>query len=112
MKTNYLAVLGLAFVVFLSGCGGARSFKAEYQAESAPLSNAVALEKITVGIAKFEDKRALVEANNPQSEGYVSTHGSWKFGLTYKETEFTPVKDVIQDILVQEMPKRASRPGQ
>jgi hypothetical protein len=76
-----------------------------YQADSERLSNAAAFDKITLGIAKFEDKRTWVKKEDPQSESYVGASGPIKFGLTYKETDYTPVKDVVQDILVQEFTK-------
>ena len=103
MKMNYLAVIGLVAVAYLSGC--TRSLEVAYQADAARLSNAAALDKITLGVAKFEDKRAWFEEGNPQSESYVSMQGPWKFGLTYKETDYMPVKDIIQDVLVQELTK-------
>lgn len=87
----------------MSGC--TRSLDVAYQSDAALLPNAAALEKQTIGVAKFEDKRAWVEAGNPKSESFVAQQGQWKFGLTYKETEYMPVKNILQDLLVQELTK-------
>jgi hypothetical protein len=102
MKKNYLVVIVLIAVSFLTGCISSRSMNVAYKADSELLSNAAAFDKITLGIAKFEDKRALVKKEDPQSESYVGANGPIKIGVTYKETEYTPVKDMVQDILVQE----------
>lgn len=98
-----LVLIGLVIVTILSGC--TRSLYVAYQADAARLSNASTLEKFSLGVAKFEDKRAWVEGGNPKSESFVALQGPWKFGLTYKETEYVPVKDILQDLLVQELMK-------
>lgn len=103
MKKLLLVIIGLVAGTLLGGC--TRSLDVAYQADAARLSNATALEKITVGVAKFEDKRACVEAGNQKSESFIAQQGTWKFGLTYKETEYMPVKNILQDFLVQELTK-------
>ena len=98
-----LVLIGLVVVTMSSGC--TRSLDVAYQADTARLSNATTLEKFSLGVAKFEDKRAWVDVGNPKSESFVALQGPWKFGLTYKETEYMPVKDILQDLLVQELTK-------
>lgn len=101
MKKLLALVIGLVVGTLLSGC--TRSLDVAYQADAARLSNATAVEKVTLGVAKFEDKRAWVENGNPKSESYVALQGPWKFGLSYKGAEYVPVKDILQDLLVQEL---------
>ncbi|GFE59278.1 hypothetical protein [Geobacter sp. AOG1] len=103
MKMKWLVVIGLIVVAFSSGC--TRSFDVAYQADAARLSNATELEKYSLGVAKFEDKRAWVEEGNVKSESFVALQGPWKFGMTYKETDYIPVKDLLQELLVQELTK-------
>jgi hypothetical protein len=97
------AVLMCSLTAFtlLSGC--THSIDISYQADAARLANASALEQVTVGVAKFEDKRAWVEADDPKTESFVSQAGPHKFGLTYLEKDFFPVKDLIQDVLIKEL---------
>lgn len=103
MKKLLAVVIGLVVGTLLCGC--TRSLDFAYQSDAARLSNAAELEKFTLGVAKFEDKRAWVEEGNSKSESYVALQGPWKFGLNYKETDYVPVKDILQDILVQELTK-------
>lgn len=102
-KMNYLVAIGLVVVAFLTGC--TKSLDVAYQTDATRLSNATALEKYSLGVAKFEDKRAWVEEGDVKSESYVAMQSPWKFGLTYKETDYMPVKDILQDLLVQELTK-------
>ena len=101
MKKLAAGVCGLVLIMSASGCS--RSFDFPYQADAERMANAAAFDKFTLGVAKFEDKRPFVEAGNPKSESFVSQYGSWKFGLTYKEVDYVPVKDIIQDLLVKEL---------
>lgn len=103
MRTRYVLILGLLVVAVLCGC--TRSFEMAYEADAPRLANTSALENITLGIAKFEDKRTWVEADYPKSESFVLK----KIGLTYKGTDYTPVKDIIQDILIQEFTRSGYR---
>lgn len=96
-------LIGLFVITASSGC--TRSLDVTYQADAERLSNAATLQKFSLGVAKFEDKRAWVEEGNPKSESYVALQGPWKFGLTYKGIDYTPVKDILQDLLVQELTK-------
>jgi hypothetical protein len=103
MKKLFVVALGLVIMMLASGC--TRSLDVAFQSDTARLSNAAELEKVTIGVAKFEDKRAWVEAGDMKSESYVALQSPWKFGLTYKETDYMPVKDIVQDLLVQELTK-------
>jgi len=102
-RRRLVAVLMYCFAAFtlLSGC--THSIDVSYQADAVRLTNASALEQVTVGVAKFEDKRAWVEAGEPKTESFVSQAGAHKFGLTYLEKDYFPVKDLIQDVLIKEL---------
>lgn len=97
-----LVVLGLA-AVLASGCTKAIDFA--YQSDMQRLGNAEKLEKVSIGIAKFEDKRSWTLSEGQQSESYVALQGPWKFGLTYEGKDYVPVKDVVQSIFVLEFGK-------
>jgi len=96
-----VVMFSLTTLTLLSGC--THSIDVSYQADSARLANASALEQVAVGVAKFEDKRAWVEAGEPKTESFVSQAGPHKFGLTYLEKDYYPVKDLIQDVLIKEL---------
>ena len=94
-------MLSLTVIALLSGC--THSIDVSYQADSARMANASALEQVVVGVAKFEDKRAWVEASEPKTESFVSQRGAHKFALTYLGKDYFPVKDLIQDALIKEL---------
>jgi hypothetical protein len=104
-RATLLSAICLVGILLLIGCASAKSYTFDYQASTALSPNAAALQKITIGIAKFEDKRAWVEKENLESESYVGHAGKIKTGLTYKKNDFTPVKDIFQDLLIQELTK-------
>lgn len=105
MNQSKLVTTVVMFVVMavtcLSGC--THTIDVAYQPDSIRLMNASALEHLTVGVAKFEDKRAWVESSEPKTESFVSQMGSHKFGLTYLGKDYFPVKDLIQDALIKEL---------
>jgi|SRR6185369_5426727 len=100
-KLVAVSMFCLTALALLSGC--THSIEVSYKADAARLANATALEQVTVGVAKFEDKRAWVEAGEPKTESFVSQAGIHKFGLTYLEKDYFPVKDLIQDVLIKEL---------
>ena len=102
-RSRLVAVLMFCLAAFTLLPGCTHSIDVSYQADAVRLTNASVLEQVTVGVAKFEDKRAWVEADDPKTESLVSQSGPHKFGLTYLEKDYFPVKDLIQDVLVKEM---------
>lgn len=93
-----LSFIGIALT--MSGC--TKSIPVTYDADIARLINADALNKFSLGVAKFEDKRACIDKTDAKSESYVSMQSSWKFGMTYQNKEYMPIKDIVQDIFVRE----------
>ncbi len=102
-RTGTLVIPWL-FVVLL-GAGCARAIEVSYSADVQRLAQADALGKIPIGVAKFEDKRAWVDKSDPQTLGYVGQARAWRFGMDYKGKEFVPVRDVVQDVLVESFTK-------
>jgi hypothetical protein len=94
-------MFSLTALTLLSGC--THTVDVVYQASASRLPNAQALESVTVGVAKFEDKRAWVEAGDPKTESFISHAGVHKFGLNYLNKDWVPVKDLIQDALIKEL---------
>lgn len=88
--------------IILISTGCTRSIPATYNADMARLNNASALANVSLGVAKFNDKRAWIDTDDSKSESFIAMQGNWKFGITYKDKEFSPVKDVIQAIFIQE----------
>ena len=91
----------LTALTLLSGC--MHTVDVAYQVSATRLPNAQELENVTVGVAKFEDKRAWVEAGDPKTESFISQAGAHKFGLNYLNKDWVPVKDLIQDVLIKEL---------
>jgi len=98
-------LLGSWLGVILLGAGCTRAMEVSYNADVQRLSQADALGKIPVGVAKFEDKRAWVDKSDPQTLSYVGQAGAWKFGMDYKGKEYVPVRDVVQEVLVESFNK-------
>jgi hypothetical protein len=98
-KWSLLIYVGI--ILILTGC--TRSISATYNADMTRLSNANALANVSLGVAKFEDKRGWVNADDSKSESYIAMQSPWKFGITYQDKEYTPVKDVIQTIFIKEL---------
>jgi hypothetical protein len=94
----------LVSMIVLGAC--TRSLEMSYTPSLYPLQQADQLRGVTLGVGKFEDRRAWVERSDPQSQSYVMLSGPWKFGLTYKDKEYVPVADLVQALFVDEF-KRA-----
>jgi hypothetical protein len=69
------------------------------------LANADMLANATLGIGKFQDKRAWVKPGDAQSESFIASQGAWKFGVSSKGTDYVPVKTLVQDLFVAEFTK-------
>lgn len=95
-----MSIICFGIIVVTAGC--TRSIPANYNADMTRANNASALEKVTLGVALFEDKRGWVDASDSQSESYIARQGFWKFGLTFQDKDYTPVKDVMQSVLIKE----------
>jgi hypothetical protein len=99
MLRKYLLV-GLVCALSLNGC--TRSIEVAYQmAASRP--GVTSLEKATLGVTKFEDKRSWIDKEDPKSRSFVGLQGSWRFGITFNQKDYTPVADIIQQILLEEL---------
>ena len=86
-------------IFFITGC--TRTVPVSYHRDMArvPTSSKVSKD-IKVGIAKFADKRSLVEENKPKSESYIFKRVAWRFGATFEGSDYYPVKDMVQKLLV------------
>ena len=97
-----LIIAGLA--VMTIGCS--RSIPVSYQMSSnisaniAHLTTGKAIKDIKIGVARFEDKRSFVEEDKPETESYITPDEN--DGITYQGRELFPVKNMIQEILVNE----------
>jgi len=91
--------------VILLGAGCTRALEVSYNADVQRLTQADALAGIPVGVAKFEDKRAWVDQSDPRTLSYVGQAGPWRLGMDYKGKEYVPVRDVVQDVLVESFNK-------
>lgn len=95
-----LAAASCCALMLAAGC--TRSIEYVYQSEMKPLSDAGKLSGVTVGIAKFDDKRSWLEPGNEKSASFIAQQGTWKFGLDHKGQNFAPVARIVQDIFVDE----------
>lgn len=98
-----LVLAGLLTLVAATGC--TRSLELNYTADTARLANADALARVSLGVAKFDDKRPWIDQTDKESESYIAKQGPWKFGLTWQGKEYVPVKTVVQDLFVAEFAK-------
>lgn len=99
----WLLLSFVGVVLILAGC--ARSIDLTYNTGMSRLSNADKIGSLSLGIAKFDDKRSWVEKNNTKSESFVAQAGTWKFGMNYQGKEYYPIKDLIQTLFVSEFTK-------
>ncbi len=90
----------LLLLVGTSAC--TRSLEATYAPAMTPLEQADALRSARLGIARFQDVRRTVRADEPASSAYIASAGAWRFGLTYQGREMTPVADLVQSLFVEE----------
>jgi choline dehydrogenase-like flavoprotein len=103
MTTRSQRSLGLGMVLLaVVGAGCTRTYEAKYQAGMPRLDQAEQLRGLRLGIATFDDRRATVEASEPQTRGYVAKQGPWRFGMTYKGRNYIPVAELAQAIFVEE----------
>ncbi len=102
--------LGLMLVAVL-GAGCTRSYDARYQAGMPRLEGADGLRGVRLGIATFEDRRAGVEARDPQTRAYIAKAGPWRFGLSYKGKDYVPVAELTQAIFVEEFRRAGIEAG-
>jgi len=91
----------VGFAMTLVGC--TRSIEIAYQMGANPSPMTPAVEKKVLGVAKFDDKRMWVDKQDPKSGSYVAQQGSWRFGITYNQKDYTPVANLIQQILMDEL---------
>lgn len=108
-KTNcfrWFLIIGIGIAFTAMGC--TRSFDVAYKMDMASLTSGGTPKKdVTIGIAKFDDLRTdedgkLVKGNKPKNESYIAKMGAWRFGITYQGEDYSPVKDIIQKIFVDE----------
>ncbi len=103
---RWFLMISIGIVFTAMGC--TRSLDVAYKMDMASLTGGDTSRKdIAIGIAKFDDLRTdekgkLVKENKPKNESYVADMGAWKFGITYQGKDYSPVKDIIQAIFVDE----------
>jgi hypothetical protein len=90
----------LLAVVAISAC--TQSLEMTYNPAAYQLPQPNQLRSVTLGIAKFEDRRSWINRSEAQSLAYVMQQGPWKFGLTYQGKDYVPVQDFVQMIFVDE----------
>lgn len=102
MHSTFFLIFCLFSLLLLPGCY--KSYDVFYTANAPLAPNSLSLQKYTIGIAKFEDKRTFPVngVKDLKDESFVAKEGGKKRGCTYKNNDYTPVKDIVQDILVQE----------
>lgn len=103
-KISSHALLLISFIeIILTMTGCTKSIPVTYNADMTRISNAEDIKNFSLGVAKFEDNRTLVYKDDAKSGSYVALQSPWKFGLTYQNKEYMPVKDIVQDIFVKEL---------
>ncbi len=96
--TTFLILIAIG-IVFIAGC--TRTVPVSYYRDRASVSTrGKILKDIKIGIAKFADRRSLVEKNKPKSESYIFKRGAWRFGAKFEGSDYYPVKDMVQKLLV------------
>lgn len=103
MSQSRAAVSSLiAVMVVLANSACTRSFDYVYKSEIQRLPAAERLANVTVGVARFEDKRSWIQVDSGKAQSFIAQQGTWKFGLTHKGADYTPVNEIVQDIFVSE----------
>lgn len=90
----------IGIIIFMSGC--TKSIPVTYNSDMKRLNNADAICNLSLGVAKFDDKRSWVDKNDAKSESYIAMQSPWKFGMTYQNKEYIPINDLVQAIFVKE----------
>jgi hypothetical protein len=98
---NRFAILGAALLTLLTSTACTRSITLNYQPGLA-LNRPVKSTSAKIGVARFEDKRAWVKPGDSETESYISSAGSWKFAMGYKDKEYMPVNELVQALFVEE----------
>lgn len=98
MKPRIVFTLFALAATTLAGC--TRSMDYEYHPNTYTVTTP---HKASIGVVRLEDKRSWVEGDNEKSQSYIMSAGLWKFGLTEKDKDYTPVGTIIRDILIEEM---------
>jgi hypothetical protein len=93
---------GLLVVVMPLASGCTRSIEMTYTPSLYRLPQADAWKGIKLGIARLEDRRSWIDRSDVQSLSYFMHESPWRFGLTHKNKDYTPVATIIQDLFVDE----------
>ncbi len=93
-----LILLAIA-VIALSGC--TRSIATKYE-EGLTLSSNT-LQGKSFNVEAFEDKRAWIDPSDSKSLSFIAQQGTWRFGIDYAGTEYFPVNNMLQDIIIREL---------
>lgn len=104
-RIRHLTLVLASFLALVVATGCTRSLELSYTADTARLANADALARVSLGVARFEDKRPWIDQSDKDSESYVAKQGPWKFGLTWQGKEYVPVKTIVQGLFVAEFGK-------
>jgi hypothetical protein len=99
-RSTTVLMLGALVLGALTGC--TRSLELRYNPSLYRLPQADSLKGIQLGVAKLEDRRAILDRSDPQSPAYVMRASGSKFGLTYGGKELVPVADLVQQLFVEE----------
>ena len=96
-------LVGLLVVIAMSlGWGCTRSIEMTYTPSLYRLPDADKWKGIKLGVAKLEDRRSWIDRTETESLSYFMLQSPWRFGLTHKNKDYTPVATIIQDLFVDE----------
>jgi uncharacterized protein YlxP (DUF503 family) len=87
--------------VLLTGC--TRSLEYTYQPAVARLAGADKAAQMSIGVAKFSDKRSWIDAKDDKGRSYIAQQSPWKFALTHEAREYIPVDELLQTLFVREL---------
>jgi hypothetical protein len=97
---KWLLINLIGLILITSGC--TKAIPVTYNADMDRLSGVDALSNLSLGIAKFDDKRTWVDQEDAKSESYIGMQSPWKFGMSYQNKDYIPVKDLVQTIFIKE----------
>jgi hypothetical protein len=97
MKATYSLMTMTFAALLVAGCTRSMDYSYNPNTYSAPVKD------VTVGVVPLEDKRSWVKDGDVKSQSFIMSAGSWKFGLTHDEADYTPVYRIIADIMVDEL---------
>lgn len=97
-----IPVVFAVFSVVLTSPGCTQSLQVKYE-PGLSTGGAQIPGDISLGVGELTDRRHWAEAGNEKSASFVSQQGFWKYGVTYRGEAYTPIAEVVQDLLVTEL---------